>query len=286
MAYFDNFNKQDWYEIGMTESAIRPYPLTLDDIERCSLIADEIISKYEKRVITPSKELTLGNVLQNATMIYYNLGMHTNARKALSVLQQIQYQDNHSNHPQSLTVQSYLVKTGAVVCKKPCYVDVPSRFNMSSIYFMVHEIAHMLKEDNHLECKGIYTDIEVIPILLELISAHVRGDNNVFRLRELLMLDIAYNFKKLQEDLDNNLISNDEMIAFNTFYRHNACYLNSFYYSLRLFGMYLEAPDYVLGIIDDVLSHRLTTREVINNYLSNDDYLYEAGIDQFRSKLK
>ena len=263
MAYFDNFDKQDWYEIGMTESAIRPYPFTLDDMERSELIADEIISKYEKRIITPSKELTLGNVLQNTAMIYYNLGMHTNARKAVSILQQIQYQDNHSNHPEYLTVQSYLVKTGATICKKPCYVDVPSRFNMSSIYFMVHEVAHMLKEENPLECKGIHTDIEVIPMLLEMISAHVRGDNNVFRLRELLMLDIAYNFKRLKEDLDNGLISSDEMIAFNTLLKHNACYLNSFYYTLRLFSMYLDAPQYVLGIIDDVLSHRLTTNKTI-----------------------
>lgn len=286
MTYFDNFNKQDWHEIGMTESAIRPYPLTQDDLDRCSIIADEIISKYEKRIMYPSKELTLGNVLQGAATVYYNLGMHNNAKRAVSILQQIQYQDNRSERPESLTVQSYLIRTGATVCKKPYYLDVPRKFNVSSIYFMVHEIAHMLKEDNYLECKGIYTDIEVIPILLELISAHVRGDNNVFRLRELLMLDVAYNYKKLQEDLDNNLISKDDMLAFNTFFGHNASYLNSFYYALRLFGMYLEAPKYVLGIIDDVLNHRLTTRDVIHNYLSNDDYTYETGIDQFRSKLK
>ena len=31
---------------------------------------------------------------------------------------------------------------------------------------------------------------------------------------------------------------------------------------------------------------RLTTRDVINYYLSNDDYTYETGIDHFRSRLK
>ena len=208
MAYFDNFNKQDWYEIGMTESAIRPYLLTEDDMERSALIAEEIISKYEDRVITPGREVSLGNVLQGAATIYYNLGMHTNARKAVSILQNIHYQDNLSDRPEALTVQSYLIRTGATVCKKPCYVDVPSRFNTSSVYFMVHEIAHMLKEENPLECKGIYTDLEVIPILLELISAHIKGDNNVFKIRESLMVDAAYNFKRLHQNLNYNTPNN------------------------------------------------------------------------------
>ena len=50
--------------------------------------------------------------------------------------------------------------------------------------------------------------------------------------------------------------------------------------------MYLDAPQYILGVIEDVFNQRLTTRDVINNYLSNDDYTYESGIDQFRSRLK
>lgn len=286
MAYFDNYNKQDWYDIGMMESYVHPYPLTDSDLRRCSFIADEITSKYQKRTMVASKDLTFGSVLQNSANIYYNLGMHTSARRAFSILNSIQYQDNKSNQPESLTVQSYLVRTGATVCKKPCYVDVPRVFNTSSIYFMVHEIAHMLKEDNPAECKGIYTDIEVIPMLLELISAKLKGNNDVFKIRESLMVDAAYNFKRLQEDFDNGLISSNEMIAFNTLFNHNACYLNSFYYTLRLFSMYLDSPTYVLGIIDDVLNHRLTTRDVINRYLNSDNYSYEAGLREFRSRLK
>ena len=286
MAYFDHFNKDVWHELGMSYDMFRPYALTESDIERSTIIADEIIDKYEKRVITPCKEMTFGNVLQSAATVYYNLGMHTNARKAVSILSKVQYQDNNSLRVEDLTVQSMMVRTGAMISKQPYYVEVPKKFNTSSVHFMAHEIAHMLKESNPYECKGIYTDLEVIPILIEMISAHVKGDNNVFRLRELLMLDIAYSFKKLQEDLDNNRISKDDMIAFNACYRQNILYLNSFYYSLRLFSMYLDAPKYVLGIIDDVLSHRLTTRDVINNYLSNDDYTYESGMDQFRRRLK
>ena len=40
------------------------------------------------------------------------------------------------------------------------------------------------------------------------------------------------------------------------------------------------------SIIDDVLNHRLTTRDVINRYLNGDNYSYEDGLREFRSKLK
>ena len=72
MAYFDQFNKDVWHELGMSYDMFRPYALTESDIERSTIIADEIIDKYEKRVITPCKEMTFGNVLQSASTVYYN----------------------------------------------------------------------------------------------------------------------------------------------------------------------------------------------------------------------
>ncbi len=286
MAYYDKFDKEKWDELASSYEYFRPYPLTQDEIDRSTLIADEIISKYEERTIDEYPPMTFGNVLQGAATVYYNLGMHGSAKGAVSILSQIQYQDNEKNDVESLTVQSMMIRTGAMVSKRPYYLEVPRTFNASSVHFMAHEIAHMLKESNPYECKGIYSDLEVIPILIEMISAHKKGDNNVFKKRELLMLDIAYSFKKLQEDLDNNRIKKEDMNGFNALYRQNILYLNSFYYALRLFAMYLQIPQYVLGIVEDVLNQRLTTRDVINNYLSNDDYTYETGIDQFRCRLK
>ena len=286
MAFFDKFDKEHWYELSKAFEAFKPYPLTQDDIDRSLLIADEILNKFEERTLVEYPPMTFGNVLQGAATVYYNLGMHSSAKRAVSILSHIQYQNNDSMDIENLTVQSLAIKTGATVCKQPYYVEVPKVFNASSIHFMAHEIAHMLKESNYLECKGVLSDAEVIPILVEMISAHKKGDNNVFKKRELLMLDIAYAFKKLHEDLENDRISKEDMESFIACYRYNILYLNSFYYALRLFAVYLQIPQYVLGIVEDVLNQRLTTRDVINYYLSNDDYTYETGIDQFRSKLK
>ena len=286
MAFYDNLDKSHWNELSSSFELFKPYPLTRDEVDRSLLIADEIITKYEKRTVEEYPQMPFGSVLQGAATVYYNLGMHSNAKKAVSILSQIQYQDNESMDIENLTVQSMMVRTGAMVCKRPYYVEVPRRFNATSIHFMVHEIAHMLKESNYLECRGVYSDIEVIPILLEMISAHKKGDNNVFKKRESMMFEIAYMFKKLNDDLSNNRISKEDMNGFMACYRYNILYLNSFYYALRLFSMYLDAPQYILGVIDDVFNQRLTTRDVINNYLSNDDYTYESGMNQFRSRLK
>ena len=286
MAYFDSYDKNIWNKLGNSYELFNPYSLTNRDVENSILIADEIISKYQKRNIIHEESIPFGSVLQGSVTAYYNLGMYSSAKKSVSILQKVQYLDNGRYDDKDLTVQSMAVRTGALVCKQPYYIEVPRVFNNSSIHFMAHEIAHMLKEENPLECRGVYTDLEVIPILIELISAHRSGYYNVFKKRELLMLDIALSFKKLHEDKVSGAIKKDEELAFNACYRQNIVYLNSFYYSLRLFSMYLDSPTYVLNIINDVLSGRLTTSDVINTYLSYSDDTYNIGLQEFRSRLK
>lgn len=286
MAYFDSFDKEIWHSLGMSYNMFRPHPLTEDEVKRSLLIADEVIDNYEKRIFSTSREMSLGDVLRGAATIYFDLGMHNSARKAVSILKDMQFMDNMSYKEESLTVQSMIDDTGARLCKKPVYIEVPRRFTSSSIHFMTHEIAHILKESNPNECMGIHTDLEVIPILLEMISAHNKGDDNVFKKRELIMLNIASDFKKLHQDKVNNAISLEEQLAFDTCYRQNILYLNSFYYSLRLFSMYLEDPEFILSLIDDVLSQRLTTSEVISHYCKDFDSSYQDGLCEFRNKLK
>jgi len=286
MAYFDTFKKGIWDDLGESYEMFKPSPLTATEVENSLLIADEIISKYEERTMEPMHELTLGKVLQESAAVYYNLGMHNTAQKAVSILQQVQFEDNQTYRDDKLTVQSMMVRTGAMISKRPYYIEVPRLFTPSSVHFMAHEVAHMLKETNPYECKGIYTDIEVIPILIELISAHKKKDNNVFKKRELIMYDTALSFKKLHQDRITNSIAKEDMRAFNACYRQTILYLNSFYYSLKLFAMYLSSPDYVLGIIDDVLSHRITSSEVIRHYLDDSDRDLDLGLTEFRSRLK
>lgn len=286
MAFFDTVNKNKWRELSESFDLFKPSPLTATEIRNSLLIADELIDNYQERVLEQVQELSFGKVLQEAAAVYYNLGMHVNAQNAVSLLQRVQYEDNKSYEFDKITYQSMAVRTGTMVAKHPYYLEVPRVFNKSSVHFMVHEVAHMLKESNPYECKGVYTDIEVIPILLELISAYKKRDNNTFKKRELIMYDTALMFKELHKDRKNNSIDQVDMKAFNACYRQCILYLNSFYYSLKLFAMYLESPDYVLGIVDDVLSHRITSANVIGHYIKDDTYSLDVGLEEFRSRLK
>ena len=287
MAYFDGFNKNIWNQLADAYSDFNPYPLREEEIQRSIIVANMIISNYQMRNLVPTKTLKFGEVLRSAATSYFNLGMHHVAQKAVSILDKVQFVDNQSYRFENLTVQSVAVNTGAMLCKEPYYIEVPRVFNSSSVHFMSHEIAHMLKESNPYECRGIYTDVEVIPILIELINAHRNGDNNVFIKREYLMYDIATVFIKLNEDRENGTIDKKDMKAFDACYRQNVLYLNSFYYSLILFNMYLKDCDFVLSLINDILTHRLTTTEVIDTYLTeNNELNYTNGLNEFRSRLK
>lgn len=286
MAYFDDFNKNIWNQLAESYELLNPYPLTDDDIIRSTFIAEEIISKYQERKLDKYPNMEFGQVLREASTGYFNLGLMVSANRCVSILKDLQFIDNQSYKVENLTVQSALVETGALVCKTPYYLEVPRVFNDSSVHFMIHEVSHILKESNPYECRGVYTDLEVVPILLELISALKNSNYNVFKQRESLMLDCAVTFKKLSEDLKNNLIKANDKAAFNACYRQNILYLNSFYYALKLFGMFLNDEEFVLELIDQVLNHRMTTKEVIDRYVSSDLGDLDLGICEFRSKLK
>ena len=81
----------------------------------------------------------------------------------------------------------------------------PTHHNLSdnSVYFLVHEIAHIIKEEYSLECKGLFTNLEMIPILLELISASKENNYEIFNRRQILLMHEAINFLKLLKDMKN-----------------------------------------------------------------------------------
>lgn len=283
MTYFDSLDKKKWQELGETFQLFDPYPLDEWDVKRSELIAREVINNYSTRLLEVKDTVKFDDLLHRTSMRYYNLGFQRTARDVVSILSKTQFFSNQSINDHDFTVQSMLVQTGAMISKECYYLEVPKIFSESSVHFMAHELAHILKEKNPLECKGIYSDNEVIPILLELISAHQARDNNVFKKREYLMLDTATLFLNLKEDMAK--IGEQDFVGFNACYRQCVLYLNSFYYSLKLFGLYLRDDDFVLGIISDVLNHILTTRDVIELYLKGNDGLYNEGLIEFRSKL-
>lgn len=283
-----NYNRKFYEEFGDTSELLRPYPLTIDEIERSKIVAREIIENYTTRSLENRSDISLGNMLRKTSMLYFEIGLCKTAESVVSLLNQINYDTNYSKDDCVFTVESLLVrqdldKNRDIVGKDCCYIRVPAVLTLDSSYFMAHEVAHVLKEKNPQECRGALTDIEVIPILLELIGAYEDQNDNVFKKRECLMLDIALLFEDLCKDLGK--VKQEDSKSYNACFRHCILYLNSFYYSMKLFAIYLENPDFVVRIIDFILTNKISTREIVELYLGDDDCSFDDGLNEFKSRL-
>ena len=286
MTYYDTLDKKRYDELGRLFALFTPYSLDRKQLEHSDIVADEILTHYDKRTITDDNDISYKKLLMDTKKLFMpeGIGFAYVGGTVNSILSSVKFSKHMSIYDYDFTVISDIAYNGSSYYKIPNVVILPEYFTLASVHFLVHETTHILKELNPMECMGIYSDEEVIPIAIELISAFESKNFDVFKKREYLMKDMADLYIKLTRDKSH--IAKEDIVGFTSCYRKCIMYLNSFYYSLRLFSMYLDAPKYVLGIIDDVLSHRLTTRDVINHYLSNDDYNYESGIEQFRSRLK
>ncbi len=283
MSYFDRLDKRIWNSLGESYAKFNPYSLTLDEIKRSEIIAKEIIENYSDRKVLFYPEMTFGSVLQGTSLFFYDLGLHTVAADVVSILANTSYYSNGSICEENFTVQSTIEGTGAKVAKKCLYVEVPTIFTSTSIGFVAHEVSHIIKESNHEECRGIYSNTEVLPILIEMIYGYEKKDNNIFKKREILMLDIAKLFINLTSD--KNDININENIGFEACYRQCILYLNSFYYSLKLLAMYIKDKEFVLNLIGNVLGNNCTTKHVIDIYLNDSIDDYSDGLMIFRDKL-
>ncbi len=276
MAYFDGFNKDNWASYAESYNYFNPYSVTEREIEIARLVSKELLDGYSPRTFDTKLFLTLPELVQKTIFNFCDIGLYRVAPDVASVLQRLEFRNNGAPNDCDFTVRSALVRTGTRICKKCVYVDVPDIYTTSSIAFMSHEIGHIFKESNPLECRGVYTDTEVITMLIELITAYDNNDDNVFKLRESILLSTAETFINLDKEKDG--IEQNYKAAFYACYWQSVSYLYSFYYSMKLFKIYLNDKDFVVQLIEDVMLHSITTRELIKRYVEpyfiNDDFDY------------
>ena len=211
----------------------------------------------------------------------------------------VKYVSNHN----VLTSESFEIgqavssrhDTGAVL-KYPTYIMGPTLFSDLSIYFLAHEYAHGLKEINSDELKTHFTVSEAIPILCEFIfSFKIGGHENlkrVFSVRKKMIDDCSLIFQKgvkfINEYKKGNIKCNDT--EYKDVYYHTleaGMYLNSFYYAVALFSLFLSDPQTVKNYINHNLFGRMSTSEIIKVVDSTQvdfETLYNTGIKMFNRK--
>ena len=100
--------------------------------------------------------------------------------------------------------------------------------------------------------------------------------------------------KILKDNINNYKLSflNDDINATQNIYEYVksyfGSYLGGFYYALILYNMYKVNPEIILNLINDVLSHKITTLDMLNKlniYGSIEGETFEKEINTIKKVL-
>lgn len=173
---------------------------------------------------------------------------------------------------------------------------VPSDMRKTSAYYLSHELCHILKERNSIECQSRNAYEEVVPILMEFIFSYVTDYNaflSVVANRCRYIKICAREFIELYKAYISTAVM-DEKVTYLSALNEKGRYLHSFYYAISLFEIYMNGKnnfdnidkdnkEYILSRIANVLLGNESTKEMLNDmmdHIRNIDSLYEDGIDR------
>ena len=227
--------------------------------------------------------------MRNNVLHYYSIfedeGIMTDV---VSYLNGISYYVHEGDYAE-FYVYANAVKGKTGVYKEPVQMVIPEELKYTSSIFAAHEMAHMLKERNPKECEEFAYFGEVIPMLMELIIAYSYEYSNaqcVFKRRSDGIRSQSKSFKELYKYY-KGLSDLEEKKLYVTAMNECGNYVNSFYYTLAFFALYIANKRFVLRLISYVLKGRCTTSDVIRYISEYDiDRLYESGLEEFNYAMK
>lgn len=172
--------------------------------------------------------------------------------------------------------------------KIPKAIIIPSTLNNNTAgHHFAYTLALILKNNSFQEQRLFMTYDEVVPSLLEMISAYESSPIEtieVFRKKRdfiIKNIKIYNNYLKLLEDAVPEEKEHYKLLL-STAGKH----LTSFYYAISLFYKYLEKPFSILDDVHDVLDCQASSLDLINKYMSNkenNDYdNYQKGLTKFK----
>lgn len=168
------------------------------------------------------------------------------------------------------------------------HYKVPQTINELAPIFLAHEHIHALKETNYLEYQDGQRVGDVIPLFYELVDAK-EGYADIYQIwlnaRLFLLSDLKKQYDNVRLMMKNDFKNKDiyKVIAMRT-----GQYLNSFYYALLLYRMYLDDKDLIIGFVKKVLDHEMTTLELLNVlgiYGANNKKIFEEELNTLKKSL-
>lgn len=291
-SFFDTFDQEYYETFRENAKVLSPDKISKSELMRANLVANDIIKNYSGTETNTTDLISYGELLSYSVNSLYEMGLCSVADKSISLLQKVDAYSLDGAGFGELGVHSSINSTGGVVAKECKYLLVPDKLFIESIPFMAHEITHIFKEMNPIECRSIYTNLEVIPITVEMISAYLSLEpdkrKNVFLEREKGLYYQAIQFRKIIKEL-NMEHSSLEKSNLHTALGLVVVYLNSFYYSSILFRLYFINSKLIVDLIDKVLNGEMSTNdvvEILEDYVPSIESEYQEGLDNFRKFLK
>lgn len=261
--------------------------LTGAQLSKISRISDDMISVLGSTTMSDERYSGFNDVRKDALAYFYMFNDANIINDAIDMLNRVEYYSDDTYDYSMFTVLSNAIKTNTGAYKVPARVIVPNDLKKTSSVFLAHDIAHMLKERNVRECQEINNFGEVIPMLLELIIAYsyeYENTESILGKRSKMIKTSSKCFKELYDEYKSNASLCDDKVVLAAL-NESGNYVNSFYYTLALFAVYLREPDYMKVLIANVLNGKMTTRDLIT-YTVHDSYnLYLDGLKEFNSSL-
>ncbi len=251
-------------------------------------VSQSMVSALVSSNVRDECNADFNDVRRHALEYYYMFDDPQLIVDAANFLNNIEYVNYKGIDYYEFLVFAEAIKSKTGVCKEPKQIVFPESLKHTSSIFAAHEVAHMLKERNPKECKEIIYFGEVIPMLMELIIAYsyeYGSKESVFAQRSKMIKHSCKSFNELYRTYKELSIAEDKKV-YETALSEAGTYVNSFYYTLALFALYIANKDFVLRLVSNVLNCRCTTSDILR-YISTMDIerLYETGLEEFNYSI-
>ena len=282
-----NIDRTYYSALGKLFNTVGAAELTGAQLSKVSRISDDVLDVLRTTTLQDEKGSDFSSVRRDALSYFYMFNDSRIINDAIDMLNKVEYYCDETYDYAMFQVLSRVVNGRTGAYKVPAKVIVPENMKKTSSVFMAHEITHMLKERNELECKDLTNFGEVIPMLMELIIAYsheYEDTESIFGKRSEIIKCSAKSFKELYAEYKNNAtLSVDKEMK--TAMTESGLYVNSFYYTLALFSFYLKDSRYILSLIAEVLNCNMTTRDLINLVIRDSYDMYLDGLREFNNSL-
>lgn len=255
------------------------------DLEKAQYVS-KVLDTFNMEPVLIKERVSAKSALSDAVSLMGVLGVDV-AKKAESLLNST---DILSVHPLPFIYSCNIqYKTDASGCVdensgKIYDLKVPHLLDTSASVFLGHETLHLMKETNYKEYVDAYVLSDVIPLFYELLMMEKIEESKVlFAERMHLLLAEKVNF----DEFTRRIGYNDWDVELYKYSQTRAGeYLNSFYYAVILYNMYKNDPKGILSLVQKVLNHEMTTREMLtflDIYQKDNNDIFDLEFNNVRS---